>query len=83
MRDMTSLCKTKGSSCPELAIPCPSGMVLLCCMTPSVQKTTKKLTSKSLYWLFKSATSWVTTRPRTRENKPKKQTEKIRYQNMW
>lgn len=73
MRDTTSLCKTRGSSCPELGIPCPSGKMLLCCMTPSVQKPTEKLTSKSLYWLFKSATSWVTTGPRPREKKKKKE----------
>lgn len=66
MRDTTLLCKPWGSSCSELGIPCPSGMLLLCCKTPSVLKTTENLTSKSLYWLFKSATSWVTTQPRPR-----------------
>lgn len=65
-RDTTLLCKPWGSSCSELGIPCPSGMVLLCCKTPSAQKTTENLTSKSLYWLFRSAASWVTTQPRPR-----------------
>lgn len=66
MRDTTLLCKPRGGSCSELSIPCPSGIVLLYCKTPSAQKTTENLTSKSLYWLFKSATSWVTAQPRPR-----------------
>lgn len=34
MRDVTSPCNTKGSSCPDLGIPCPLGKELLCSVAP-------------------------------------------------